>query len=343
MPKHSIKSNTSLLAILVLVLSTVIGVVGAASSPAAAFNPTYHVLTDVGHRVAPTTAPDGTYGIPNGAAFVVECQIIGQPFPNGNALYFRTTYGNETPTYVPDYYTDSPHLGTQPPIAGIPMCGSTPTPTPTPTPGGASVYYSGLGDAGWAQAQPYASVSLTDNGTHNTNDWTTGPRCSTAGATSFPTSIGGRTVTTAAGWSLGRLGPIYLLKQSATYASNIHYILMFDPASYTTMSSSCDATIGASAALASWLSSNPGNRLVIMAGYETADYRHPVNGYAHAGIQNYYFPSIRGRAIANQVLVCNVETNGVPWSHQDTYTNYAWMISQPPPSTCPSNFLGWHP
>jgi hypothetical protein len=34
--------------------------------------------------------------------------------------------------YVPDTYTDSPHLAGQPPIAGIPMCGAAPAPA-TPT------------------------------------------------------------------------------------------------------------------------------------------------------------------------------------------------------------------
>lgn len=313
-----------------------------AATPASASNPTYHVVTDVGHRDSPTTAPDGRYGIPRGAAFVVECQVLGQAFPNGNALYFRTTYGSETPTYVPDYYTDSPHLGTQPPIAGIPMCDAGPSGA-TSTPGGASVFYSGLGDAGWDTAQSNASVVLTEDGSHNLKDWAAG-NCSTAWAANFNSTIGGRTVTTAAGWSLGRLGPLYLLKQSASYAANIHYILMFDPGSYAELSgSSCDTKIGVSDVLASWLSSNPNNRLVIMAGVATADYGNKKNGYAHAGIQNVYFPKIRGRAIANQVLVCNVENNGVPWSHSDTYTKYAWMISQPPPSVCPSNFLGWHP
>jgi hypothetical protein len=332
----------SFVATLVLLIGLATGVSIASSSQAFAASPTYHVVTDVGHRVSPTTAPDGSYGIPSGAAFLVECQILGQPFPNGNALYFRTTYGTETPTYVPDYYSDSPHLGTQPPITGIPMCGATSTPVPT-TAGGASVFYSGLGDAGWTSAQPYASVTLTDNGTHSTNDWSAG-NCSTASAANFPATVGGRTVTTATGWSLGRLGPIYLLKQSSSYAANIHYVLMFDPGSYGEMSgANCDTKVGASDVLATWLASSPTNRLVIMAGAATADYKHPVNGYAHAGIQNVYFPKIRGRAIANQVLVCNVETNGVPWSHSDTYTNYASMINQPPPSTCPSNFLGWHP
>jgi hypothetical protein len=83
-------------------------------------NPTYATTADVGRRSSPTTAPDGGYGIPVNTPFVVQCQVLGQPFPNGNALYFLTNYNGNT--YVPDYYTNSPHRSTEPPIAGIPMC-----------------------------------------------------------------------------------------------------------------------------------------------------------------------------------------------------------------------------
>lgn len=69
------------------------------------------------------------YGAPGGAAFYVNCQIEGEPVgPNGNRLYFWATYSGRT-FYIPDTYTDSPHLASQPPIAGIPMCGSAPAPS----------------------------------------------------------------------------------------------------------------------------------------------------------------------------------------------------------------------
>ena len=93
---------------------------------------TYHVTADVSARSAPTSAPTGVYGIPRGAAFGVQCQVIGQPAgPNGNTLYFLSEYAGRV-FYIPDTYTDSPHLAGQPPIAGIPMCGSTPAPAPPP-------------------------------------------------------------------------------------------------------------------------------------------------------------------------------------------------------------------
>ena len=121
-------------------VATVTGLVagaGVAVAPnASAANPTYHTTDDVGRRNAPTASPNGQYGIPKGAAFNVECQVEGEPVgPRGNKLYFRTNYNGTT--YVPDYYTDSPHMAADPPIAGIPMCGSSSTPPPPPPASGA--------------------------------------------------------------------------------------------------------------------------------------------------------------------------------------------------------------
>ena len=103
--------------------------------PAHAINPTYRVTTDVSARSTPTAAPTNVYGIPRGAAFYVNCQIEGEPVgPNGNRLYFWSTYSGRN-FYIPDTYTDSPHLANQPPIAGIPMCGGPPAPPPPPSDG----------------------------------------------------------------------------------------------------------------------------------------------------------------------------------------------------------------
>lgn len=111
---------------------------------------------------------------------------------------------------------------------------------------------------------------------------------------------------------------------------------MFDPAGYDEMAASCENRIGPSDVLASWLRENPNNRLVIMAGEKTKP-------GGHRGIQQFYFPAIKAQGLNRQVLVCNVENNGVPWSHYDVMKGYAWMISQPPPTQCPSGFLGWNP
>ncbi|MFE5521446.1 hypothetical protein ACFQ9Q_27545 [Streptomyces virginiae] len=299
---------------------------------------TYRTIDNVSRRTTATAPPGSGYGIPRGAAFAVICQIENEPVgPRGNRLYFLTNYNGLM--FVPDTWTDSPHLAGQPPIARIPMCASTvastatPGTAPPPPPGGASVYYSGKGTAGTNYArQGNASFIMSDNG-NDGPDWSAG-NCNPAQAANYPQGVNGRVVTTLSGWSLGRLGPIYALKTSQWSFNNSRYVLMFDPGFYDQMT--CDRQAGAAEVLADWLGSNPANRLVIMAGEKTKP-------KGHEGIQLSYFPEIKRRGLNSRVLVCNVENNGIPWSHEDVIKGYNWMISQPPPGTCPSGFLGWHP
>lgn len=112
---------------LVVLLCTLIG----GAQVASAANPTYHTTDDVSRRTTATAAPGSGYGIPRGAAFNVICQIENEPVgPYGNRLYFLTNYNGLM--FVPDTWTDSPHLAGQPPIAGIPICASTTAGTATP-------------------------------------------------------------------------------------------------------------------------------------------------------------------------------------------------------------------
>lgn len=95
------------------------------SAPAHAA-PTFSTTADVGRRTAPTAAPDGGYGMAANTAFTVICQTEGQPHGRfGNRLYFLTKAPRENINiFIPDAWTNSPHLANQPPIPGIPMCGA---------------------------------------------------------------------------------------------------------------------------------------------------------------------------------------------------------------------------
>lgn len=93
----------------------------------------YHVAgtggSGISARLAPVVQPGTGYGAAAGAVLNVQCQVLGEPFgPRGNKLYFLVNQGGRV-FYAPDYYTDSPHLAAQPPIAGIPMCGGAPQPS----------------------------------------------------------------------------------------------------------------------------------------------------------------------------------------------------------------------
>lgn len=110
-----------MLALATLVACASFGVVTSPAADAYTVYARYRVTTDVSARNTPTAAPGG-YGIPNGGAFDVLCQELGQPVgPRGNTLYFLALYQGRV-FYVPDTWTNSPHLAGQPPIAGIAMC-----------------------------------------------------------------------------------------------------------------------------------------------------------------------------------------------------------------------------
>jgi len=157
-------------------------------------------------------------------------------------------------------------------------------------------------------------------------------------------SYNGRLITTVAAWSIARSAPLLFLEQSE-FASEIHYVLLFDPGDreeYAT--SNCPKSMYEGLAL--WLGENPVNRLVVLAGKVTADYENPVNGHAHAGIQNYLFPPIRefpnvhGQNIRRQVVVCNYDN----MTHEDVWRNFRGMMNQTriTLSTCPKASPGEH-
>jgi len=64
----------------------------------------------------------------------------------------------------------------------------------------------------------------------------------------YPFHVGGKIVSTLAGWSLGRVGVLYELEYLSAVRSpmlsNIKYVLMIDPAVYGELAASCDTAAG---------------------------------------------------------------------------------------------------
>lgn len=200
-----------------------------------------------------------------------------------------------------------------------------------------TVFYSGECNAGAGEATG-ATWRLTAGGggfcafeNHYDGLWMKG-NCDTSLAAAFPSTIHSQKITQLAGYSLGRLGPIYFLKQAPTRASEIDYILLLDPANTSNLSKSCDAnpSIGAWNLLASWLAQNSGNRLVIMAGPLTSSEE-------HAAIRAYYLRNLSAATLAAQVFVCDTST-----SHDDFMKAYGWMVGAAPPSSCPTGSKPYH-
>jgi hypothetical protein len=249
--------------------------------------------------------------------------------------------------------------------AGVVQCGSTPAPPPLPS--GGSLYYSPYPSKdgscievsrihtpwpcgnGWVSAPSPATVTMY------AGQWYKGSDCTAGYAVpNLNGSASGKLINTLAGWSYGRNGPIMFLEAGPTWQSQIHYILLFDPGSLSDYRTGvCDAKYpNKSFVLANWLAQSPANRLVVLAGAVTADYSDPVNGHAHAGIQNYLFPAIRtypvinGRSIRKQVVVCNYDG----MSHANVWINFKNEMNKTPItlSTCPtapgySHVVSWNP
>ena len=240
-------------------------------------------------------------------------------------------------------------------VTGVPACANNrppETPVNPPAPdappiGKSVVYYSGKGAAGSAQAQKNgADRILTENGTYD-DQWTPSNHCvPDKGAVNF----GGKDINRLAGWSLGRLGPIYALKYMKDHghtaqARRINYVILFDPGSRGAFGE-CDydqKTVKASETLAWWLALSDDNRLVILSGNDTASNRHET-------IQEAYFPAIKtaGSSLRKRVLVCNYSL-----SHKATYETYSNLMKSGRRPTvqgfnsCPkqgaAQVWGWNP
>lgn len=293
--------------------------------------------------------------MPEGTRFTADCYVIDDPVgPRSNPVWLHGTDGSST-GYFTDYYSSS-HWDRNNTLKdqGLPLCGKNPgtgqnqgvdTPALVNV-GDATVFYS-PGTMG----SP-ADVTLHAEG--SSSRWT-GQNCATDKADDFPEVISGKPVTTLAGWSIGRLGPMYFLEQVADgqKRDNIKQIILFDPGSKAEYERNvCDQRYDQSALLAKWLGESTTHHLTILAGEVTDDKSHPSANHGHAGIQNVLFPDIRGKAIKDQVLVCNYVYAGTDrdLSHRDTYSKFSYLLGQSPSNltSCPAASgvdlqAGWRP
>ena len=352
---------------LVAALLTVCSV--AVASPASAA-PVYHVMNTgeyppdgVNFRSGPdwnARVPLTGYGVYAGESVRLNCWQGGTNVPRRdggtNLVWYRadnasrpSAAGRANSGWINAHFVND---GTGPGqvAPGVPACGSNPAPAPAAL---RTAYFSPYGGQGWPPGNPGVVKNVP------LENWAPG-NCDTSKALDdVPGSA-----TTIAGWSKGRLGPVYALARAdPSRLQRLRTALMVDPGSYDELSSSCDnrtVAVGYSAAkqrpgaiVARWLRANSSARLVILAADATADYGHPVNGRAHAGIQNVYFNDLRRAGTdLNRVLVCNYTQNAGTWrgrtNHQAVYLASQALLSNPPTTTCPA-LAGftmkavWHP
>jgi hypothetical protein len=208
--------------------------------------------------------------------------------------------------------------------AGVPECVNNLPPSAGPSAppiGKLVVYYSGKGSAGAPKARILGvDRDLTADGSYD-GKWTPSMHCV---PDQRAVNFASKDINRLAGWSLGRLGPIYALKYMRDHnqtarAKRINYVLMYDPGAPADFGD-CDydhPKVQADSTLAWWLQLSSDNRFVILSGNDTA-----INH--HETIQRAYFPAIKraGTIVRKQVMVCNYEL-----SHEATYNNYAYLMT----------------
>lgn len=288
------------------------------------------------------------FGAYTGDTLNLICFTRGGVVPpyNNNPLWYRASIASgrgQGSGLINDHFLQTSSANPDVPEAGVPPCDS-----PQPSgPGrllspGASIYYSPF-DGDWVTKHhlPLYVTSVTDE-TLFKSKWRNG--CDASHVADFPNVINGKTVSTLTGWSEGRLGPLLYLKAHPEKWNQINYVLLYDPGNLAQLTGDCPG-INFSTVLHDWLTKNPTAHLAILAGYVTADTDHANGQYAHQGLQQAYFPQLRGPDISPRVTVCNYDG----MNHTDVWTKFQSSANQAPiQSACPKDGdkaadALWHP
>ncbi len=238
--------------------------------------------------------------------------------------------------YLNAHYIDDGKVANQV-DASVPQCGG----APAPLPAGGSVYF----QPKWSTGDPYP---LDRTLTISKEKWSnsvpvarTKADCPTNKVDRYvPATRNGQRVTTMGAWSVGRLAPVYMIEHNFDRARQFNFIVLYDPGSYANYfdPDGCDRFFNESADLARWLGDSTKNVLMILAGHDTYDPNLLGHG-SHQGIQQKLFPSIRGKAIAQQVYVCNYNT----MIHPDVLRNFRNVMADGQTKKCPRGVQAWHP
>jgi hypothetical protein len=219
-------------------------------------------------------------------------------------------------------------------------------------------YYSGSGNAGSDTAAKYEAASnrTAEGDKGYDGPWAQpGVLCSPSIYYADTWHFAGIPIDRLAGWSLGRLGPVYALRAlkdtgNTAVAQQINFVILFDPGPQRDMDSTdqdanspknthCDShskTVDPSGTLKWWLDVNPNAHLVILSGYETYQSGSPgcggYNSYCDAGIKAYYLKNVAGQPERSRVLVCDYPQ--LP--HTATYVTFADRMVRATLNTVPS-------
>jgi hypothetical protein len=275
-------------------------------------------------------------GVYNGDRVELICGSLGDPVgPYSNKAWTKVrnlTRPGIGEGWVNEHFVDDGASSNGWP-SGVPPCASSPTPAPSGGPH--SVFFSPTDDLpnGIAGLAPIADLNIP------AAMWVVG-NCATAGAANIP-----RGVETLAGWSLGRLGPIYVLAADHRRWGEVHRIVLFDPGSAANMAG-CDKAMDDPSVgflLAEWLSANSSNHLEVYTGHDTEEAAEGVGRFRFGGLWHYYFPQIWNQPFAVQVKVCDYPGA----EHRAILEKLSWEVLHPAPGCKPipglASPISWHP
>jgi hypothetical protein len=282
-------------------------------------------------------------GVYNGDQVELICGATGDPVgPYSDTAWSKVknlTRPGIGEGWVNEHYVnDGASSGAWPP--GESICLAAPGLPANPGQGGGSsgpnsVFYS-------PNATPNGVASIRELADLNlpAPQWAVGG-CSPAAAASIPAGV-----STLAGWSVGRLGPVYFLA-AATSAQKaaVHRIVLFDPGATADFTGSCDPRIDINGLLARWLSANPANHLLVLTGYVSEMHSAGQHGRStYAGLWKYYFAGIWNQPFASRAQVCDYES----LEHDRVLIDFASVVNHPPlgcpPAPNVENYLtAWNP
>jgi hypothetical protein len=270
--------------------------------------------------------------------------------PYSNALWYLVSdlsrplvNGHANGGYLNAHYIND-GLNSNQVVSGVDQCGATASPPPPPTPVAGFFAPFNQGERG---ADGLVEDLVDQNGVKPVyrDNWY--PPCGTPSDRSYNSAnsllSAGQYYDRLGAWSLGRLGPVQVLRSMRAYNANamnsLNYIVLIDPGNYSDLSA-CDDQLAAGATYAAWLRQNPNARLVVIAGTLTQQ-------SASKGIQQIYFQPIRNVAVGtnlrSRVTVCN-------YGNLDHYKAYHagqyWIKNPIGANSCPTlNYNGtrWHP
>lgn len=344
-------------ALAVLAIVVALGTSGVAASRtahAAANDAVIHHIINGSWYLHPSNSTDTpTFSGPisdlmtQGTEFDVQCVRSGDAItPDGNLATdgngdVAWEYGTDAVTgdmgFVSDQGLDTQvtpgHEIAQLETQGIPVCGNSVQPNPTQATNSITTFF--------------FSGTPTDTGTSKVprrndvqyfalNNWS-GGHCTMdtvwGDIQNMPS-----TVHTLAGWSRGRLGPLYFL-WVATQAQKdqIHTIVLYDPGSTIDFAEppwykeilgdeTCDWQYDPATTYYGWLQSHPTqNRLIVITGKDSEMKDKPNDPQSHstyAGLGQYYFSKIRSTPYSEQVTVCDYNY----MNHEDTVQDYYGLM-----------------